>query len=97
MRRVAEIELQRMRAGLEMNRVLGLRLPVMLVRRIVRNRLIQRRQLLLIDQQMVMARARRRVARGLDRDAFGAELDGYVGPDRRAVLSDFKRISVPSP
>jgi hypothetical protein len=64
MRRIAEIELQRMRPRLEMDRVLGLRLAVVLVRRVVRNRSIVRRQLLGVDQEMVLSRVRRRVAGG---------------------------------
>jgi len=86
MRRIAVVQLQRVRARLQMNRILRLRLAVMLVRGIVWNRRIERRQFLGIDQEMMVAAVRRRIAGGLERDSFDTELDVDVLTDRGAVL-----------
>ena len=73
------------------------RLAVVLVRRVVRNRRIERRQLLPVDQKVMVTRVRRRVAGGLDRDALRAELYRDVLADRRAVLRrDDRRLSRPA-
>ena len=88
-RGVAEIELQRVRAGLQMDHVLALRLAVMLVRRIVRNRCGEWRQFLRVDQEMVMTRIRRCIAGGLQR-ARGATV---LRPATGAVARDRARLS----
>ena len=68
-----------------MDRAFGLALAVVLVGRVVGDRDIERRQLIRIDQQMVMSAVRLRVTRRQDLHTLYAEFDEDVLADMGAV------------